>query len=222
MKKCCIAIITHKDALDGEDERSFIRALSVFGGKRDIKLVIPYDINTSYFDKFNYELIFEYVKVDPSWLSSPEAYNRTLCTNEFYTLFSDFEYVLIYQTDCWVFHDNIDYFLSLNHDYYGAAWPHLNDRVGNGGFSMRKVEKMLYITGKHTFDNDSIENHSDTWFCITHGDELDICDLETACNFSIEVPTEKYLKLLKSTPMGLHGNGMRKYWNKPYLLFRPR
>lgn len=209
--KCCIAIITHKDALNGEDERSFIRALSVFGGKRDIKLVIPYDINTSYFDKFNYELMFEYVKVDPSWLSSYKEYNKTLCTSEFYNLFKKYDYVLIYQLDAWVFYDNLDYFTSLNYDYYGAPWPYpdaVNNPVGNGGFSLRKIKKMAEICTKNDYKEGINE---DVWFCQVNKDKLNICDIPTAVNFSIEDISPEYFHHLKYLPMGLHGKNARKY-----------
>ena len=47
---------------------------------------------------------------------------------------------------------------------------------------------------------------------------MNICDLETACNFSIEVLTIKYKSLLKSHPMGLHGKIMKKYWGHQELL----
>jgi hypothetical protein len=95
--KCCVVIPTYKYRLEGNDEKSFLRALKVFKN-RDIKLVIPSNISTEYYDKYE----VGYVKVDPSWMSDIKAYNR-MCTNaEFYKLFKDYDYMLIYQTDCWV------------------------------------------------------------------------------------------------------------------------
>ena len=41
---------------------------------------------------------------------------------EFYESFSDFCYIQIIQTDCWVFEDKLDYFSKLGLDYIEAPW----------------------------------------------------------------------------------------------------
>jgi len=132
-------------------------------------------------------------------------------------LFGKYDYILIYQTDCWVFEDNLDYFVELEYDWYGAPWyqPHigLTNVVGNGGFSLRKISKMIEITETHK--NDRINENEDTWFCRTHGNEMNICPLDIACNFSLEVMTEQYKTLVKDHPMGLHGKFLIEYWNRP-------
>lgn len=201
--KCCIAIITHKEKLEGVEEASIKQAIKIFGGKRDIFLVLPNKVNTDYYKQ--YEEFVKIIKVNDSWLDSIKSYNRTLCSSEFYELFKDYEYMLIYQTDCWVFDDRLDYFMSLGYDYYGAPWPHHGDTVGNGGFSLRKVNKMLEITNKYTYRRDSLGGNEDTWFCQTHKNDLNLCDLNTACNFSIEAMTSKYKDMILTRPMGLHG-----------------
>ena len=216
--KCCIAIINHTEKLSDSEKLSIGKAIEVFGDKRDIFIVLPDNIDTNEYEIYSDKSTI--LKVNNEWLSTYKAYNNTLCSSDFYKLFSDYEYMLIYQTDCWVFEDRLDEFIELNYDYYGAAWPHLQNKVGNGGFSLRKVKKMIEITSKYKFNDDSIESHCDTWFCVTHGDELNICNLKVACNFAIEVPTQKYLNLLDSFPMGLHGKIMMKYWNNPKVIFK--
>lgn len=211
MKKCCIVIVTHKETLDGKDEISFKRCLEVFGGKRDIKLILPDNITTTYYEE--YINVLEIVKVNNKWLSSLKEYNAMCCNQEFWNLFTDYEYVLIYQTDCWVFEDRLDYFMGLGYDWYGAPWPHHNDTVGNGGLSLRKVSKMIEITSKYEFKWESIYGAEDAWFCQNKGSELNICDLENACNFSMENITGRYLSKIKTIPMGLHGRFNVKYWD---------
>lgn len=209
-KKCCVVIINHTEHLSNDERRSIDRSIEVFGGKRDIFIVLPDNINTSEYEIYSDKS--KILKVDNEWLSTYKNYNKTLCSSDFYKLFTDYEYILIYQTDCWVFEDRLDEFMELGYDYYGAAWPHLQDKVGNGGFSLRKTNKMIELTNKYKYNEDSIESHCDTWFCVTHGNELNACNLETACNFSIEVPLEKYKRLIKTKPMGLHGKLMKNYW----------
>lgn len=208
MKRCCIVFITHKEKLEGTDELSFKKSLEIFGDKRDIKLIMPDNISTTYYEK--HSNILEIIKVNNKWLSSSREYNAMCCNKEFYELFKNYDYMLIYQTDCWVFEDRLDEFMNLGYDYYGAPWVHHNDAVGNGGLSLRKVSKMIEVTSKHKFNWDSIEGAEDTWFCITHGDEINICPWDIAVNFSIENPARKYLDKVKHLPMGLHGKLARK------------
>ena len=41
----------------------------------------------------------------------------------------------------------------LEYDYVGAIWPHLDNQIGNGGFSLRKKSKMLEIIKKCPYTN---------------------------------------------------------------------
>lgn len=209
MKKnnCCIIFITYKEVLENNDKKSFEQCLKVFKEKRDIKLLIPNNITTEFYDKFN----VEYVKVNPEWLSSIKAYNYMCCNKEFYELFNHYDYILIYQTDCWVFEDRLDYFMELGYDYYGAPWPIYNDQVGNGGFSLRKVSKMIELTNKYTYNG---KLNEDGWFCLTHKNDLNICDLDNACNFSMEIISLKYFPKIKTYPMGLHSSRVYQFWDE--------
>lgn len=209
-KTCCIAFITHKYRLEGTDEKAFKKCIDVFGKKRDIKIILPDNVSTNYYDEFNSNSIFEYIKVDHSWLDNLKSYNKMCCSKEFYKNFRDYDYMLIYQCDCWVFEDKLDEFMKLGYDWYGAAWPHASNKVGNGGLSLRNVSKMLEITTKHEFNFDSIEGAEDTWFCQKYGNEMNICDLDTACNFSIEAVNKSYFNKVKTIPMGFHGKAMRE------------
>lgn len=212
-KDCCIVIITHKEKLDGLEEKSFKRALEVFGCKYDIRLVIPNKSNVSYYNRFN--KLIDITRLDDKWFESVKTYSHLLCTEGFYSIFSEYEYILIYQTDCWVYNDRLEYFMSLGYDYYGAPWPLEaekwgRNKVGNGGLSLRRVSAMKNVCSKHEFNYNKGE---DLWFCVVHADEINICDLSTACNFSIEVLNETFKKEIKSFPMGLHGKAMMKYWD---------
>ena len=212
MNKCCVVIISHKEKLEGNDEKSFLRALKIFGKNRHIKVLIPDNINSNYYEK--YKDTVKIIRVKNKWLSSSKEYNAMCCNKEFWNLFDYYEYVLIYQTDCWIYEDRVDEFINMGFDWYGAPWPHHNDTVGNGGFSLRKVSKMIEITTKYEFKWDSLWGAEDTWFCQNHKDELNICDLNTACNFSIESITKKYFAMAKTYPMGVHSKCMMKFWDE--------
>jgi hypothetical protein len=77
------------------------------------------------------------------------GYNSLLLSRNFYSSFSEYEYMLIYQLDAFVFSDLLIEWCNKKYDYIGAPW--LIDRglskgldfherpVGNGGFSLRKI-----------------------------------------------------------------------------------
>lgn len=204
MKDVCIIIPTHKEVLTGNDEKSFLQTLNIFKNK-DIKLIIPNNISDNFYIKYDIEII----KLSSEWFKSPSAYNAMCCEKEFYELFRDYKYVLICQTDAWVFKDNLDYFIGLDCDYYGAPWPQNHNLIGNGGLSLRKTEKMIEICEKYTYDG---RVNEDIWFSINHKTDMKICDIKTACNFSIETPSNSNLNMVDDYPMGVHGKIMFKTW----------
>lgn len=210
MKNCCVVITTHKEKLSSDEEKSFSRALEVFKGK-DIKLIIPNNVSTEYFNTFKNQYNFEILGVNQEWQSDYKAYNRMCCNKEFYELFKDYEYVLIYQTDCWVFEDRLDYFMELGYDWYGAPWPFSANTVGNGGLSLRRVKKMIEITSSFKYDD---KINEDWWFCQKPEHNIKKCPWEIAVNFSLELPSKLLISTIKKLPMGFHGKKMIEYWDE--------
>lgn len=81
------------------------------------------------------------------------AYSAMLMSPGFYRHFSDYRYILIYQTDCLVFHDSLAGWCEAGFSYIGAPWLR-KDRdkkrryyvaVGNGGLSLRHVQDHLRV-----------------------------------------------------------------------------
>lgn len=69
---------------------------------------------------------------------------------------------------------------------------------------------MIDITSK---DSNISGINEDGWFCLRHSNEMNICDLKTACNFSMESMGDGYLDMIDTVPMGLHGPVMKQFWN---------
>jgi len=89
------------------------------------------------------------------------AYSRLCCQPSFYQRFLQFEFMLIYQLDCYVFEDRLALWCARNFDYIGPPWPnyeHMTEsnkfiarlpflkyflrRAGQGGFSLRKTNTL--------------------------------------------------------------------------------
>jgi len=91
---------------------------------------------------------------DKGFFDSTAHYSDLCLSEEFYLRFKQYEYMLICQTDAWVFRDELDYWCSLGYDYIGAPlyFPYNKKRftrifygIGNGGFSLRRIEHCLRI-----------------------------------------------------------------------------
>lgn len=81
---------------------------------------------------------------------------------DLYKRFIDYEFMLVYQLDAWVFRDELFYWCDQGFDYIGAPWyegyekaTHTSKIIspsGNGGFSLRKNNSIMNALYK-TFYN---------------------------------------------------------------------
>lgn len=92
------------------------------------------------------------LEFEPFHFSSRDSYSKLLLSHEFYSRFSAYDFILIYQLDCLAFGDDLDLFTGSSRDYFGAPWfvdparPTLGlSRVGNGGLSLRRVSAALEV-----------------------------------------------------------------------------
>lgn len=100
---------------------------------------------------------FRVFRFADKYFTNVRAYTKLLVSPHFYSCFKrDFDFMLIYQTDAYVFRDELLDWCNKNYDYIGPPWvvepPRLKKRtllplskwmvgrVGNGGFSLRKVK----------------------------------------------------------------------------------
>jgi hypothetical protein len=82
------------------------------------------------------------------------TYNRMMLSVWFYTHFMKYNYILIYQLDCFVFKDELMYWVEKGYSYIGAPWFLGNSSdesvneflgVGNGGFSLRNIKDSIRV-----------------------------------------------------------------------------
>lgn len=116
------------------------------------------------------------VSFDDSYFKGIAGYNCLMMSTEFYRAFAGFEYILIYQTDAWVFSDQLAEWCDKGYDYVGAPWipkpkyrklyyqafacvKHIYDlaagrpdyrqlwyKAGNGGLSLRRTSSFTRTT----------------------------------------------------------------------------
>ena len=89
---------------------------------------------------------------DDRFFESTKSYSELLKSYEFYKSFEKYDYILIYQTDCIMIHDDLTEWINKDYDYIGGAilakyagWRQV-PVVGNGGCSLRKMSYFLDVT----------------------------------------------------------------------------
>ncbi len=103
------------------------------------------------------------VRLPDRYFRTLETYSELLLSPGFYQVFSDYEFILIYQLDAFVFRNDLEYWCSRNFDYIGAPW--WDERigwtgVGNGGFCLRKPASCLKVlTSRHKEDPKALWAH---------------------------------------------------------------
>ncbi|WP_316830694.1 DUF5672 family protein [Pedobacter aquatilis] len=198
------------------------------------------------------------VSFHPGFFESISGYNQLMLSGEFYKAFLDYEYILIYQMDCFIFKDELNYWCDQGWDYIGAPWIkktyHKNDislffsklkyqfgarfkkfdqnepnqyqldnRVGNGGFSLRRVSKfydlsllMQPIISHYLNSKGNLHNEDVFWSIEVNREKriLNIPDAATALRFAFEVPPVKQEFLNEGLlPFGCHDwDRYADYW----------
>jgi len=110
-------------------------------------------------------------------------YNNLLLNRKFWELI-DAERCLIFQTDTIIRRFGINEF--MEYDYIGAPWPHKNNRIGNGGLSLRRRTEMISAINNQSCI--SVENEDEFFsrWIYRDGSTSIVPSYETALSFSVE------------------------------------
>ena len=149
LKTVAVVVPMHnRIELTPEEEISF-RHLVHYLDRYDKYLVVPKGLKVNYPG-------FSIKYFDNKFFGSAKAHNHLNFSDQYYKAFADYKYILIYHLDCLVFADQLEQWCALDFDYIGAPWikhhdapyagrPALEGKVGNGGFSLRKIESFLKL-----------------------------------------------------------------------------
>jgi len=145
---------------------------------------------------------------------------------QFYELFADYEYVLVYQLDCLVFADRLNEFCRLDYDYIAPPinrrsdghWP-TQDIVGVGGFSLRKVSafsNVLHLLARPEFEVEAnslrgriATNGAEDMFWSLSAQKIDpqftVADIRVATDFGFNGnPRDSQKRAKGQQPFGAH------------------
>lgn len=259
-----VVIPIYKTELSAIERWAVARNLSVLAPNREIAIVCPQDLDITPLDSLmglnSNRCHIE--RFAPAFFDGRLGYNQLMLSQDFYSRFHNSQFIVVCQTDVVLFHDNLDYWCSLNYDYIGAPWlPAPGDvegwnlarraiyklrrgwarlrggfhpvllkwKVGNGGFSLRRVEAMLQVLDQHPDKMAEIAknaNHTASFEDVVWSVRvnelwpatLNIPDYTTAARFAFEGHPEMAMRCTSGElPMGAHAfyrQRNRKFWSQ--------
>ncbi len=230
-----VVVPIYKDEISVEELVS-VKRLCELIHPENIKLVCPDSLVVEKLPE-----ILSNVRVErfaDHYFESVSGYNKLMLEIDFYKRFINYKYILIYQLDCYLFSSRLDEFTTLDFDYIGAPWPRKNiyrlfakvypldlrlggicrlllgksTTVGNGGFSLRKVDAFIKVLKKLNwrlkswkFNEDLFYSHCAPLYCKG----FKVSDEKTAVKFGLDQEPKEFIdKYGLDKPLGCHG------WNQ--------
>lgn len=148
-----IVIPVHKVHLTNDEILSLHQCIKILA-KHPICIVCPQGLDATEYVKILSEnnTTYSIERFPVSFFDGIKGYNLLMLDKSFYKRFANYQYLLIYQLDAWVFSDELDYWCEMGYDYIGAPWIEEKENselgvtgVGNGGFSLRRVQHFIDI-----------------------------------------------------------------------------
>ena len=214
MSKVAVVIPNHTDELNELEKISLAQVRKVLG-RYPLIHAVPEGKNFSYFAPGDMVVHFP-----AEYFQTLRGYNNLSISSLFYEPFLDFDYILIYQPDAFVFYDALEDFCSLGYDYIGAPWPRYawagsrdpkTPQVGNGGFCLRKIKachKLLTRTESLPGWTNTREKYmEDAFFAVcglTPEIDFNVAPVSVAKLFAMEWYPARHIKKIDGLPFGCH------------------
>lgn len=149
-KNVVVLIPTHQANPSKYEIISFAQCVKVLG-HYDVRIICPRSLDTQkYLSLCNTISIDRY---DDRWFSSIQMYNQLKKSLNFYLKYRNYDYMLTYELDSFVFRDELSYWCDQGYSYIGAPWfeGYCNPTkaakliaVGNSGFSLRRIGDCIH------------------------------------------------------------------------------
>ncbi len=200
MESVKVVVPIYKESLSELETKILANNLTVLKAHTFV-LLVPEGMDLTWYEKSFDISKCEILRVTPDWLGRKngiEGYNQMMLSSKFYRLFEDVDYMLICQTDAYIFRDELNDWCAKGYDYIGAPWPrrkvydlpllkqymqlrkwiikdhyirqNLFNKVGNGGLSLRKVQS--FINAAESYKDEIIRRRSRTKTHLSHEDVI--------------------------------------------------
>ena len=215
-KKVAVVIPHHKEELNDFEKISLAQVQKVLG-YYSIIFFAPEGKNFSYIPQCR-----QMIRFPVKFFKGLGEYNSLMLDKVFYKQFLDYDFILLYQLDAFVFSDKLEHFCSLGYDNIGAVWPYMwgtsvrkvvgDKKVilhsGNGGFCLRNVENCYNLLEKHKNLAENWNGTEDNFFAycgIRQDIDFKNAPVNVAYSFAAEfIPERVTKKNGGELPFGCH------------------
>lgn len=166
-KENIVVIPIHKKTPSSDEQTSLRQCVSVLGS-RPLCIVCPHGLDVAKYVRVisDFGKTCSIERFPNRFFDGIKGYNLLMLDKSFYKRFANYQYMLIYQLDAWVFRDELDYWCSQGYDYIGAPWLEENEHgvleftgVGNGGFSLRRIQHFIDVLSHKVSVKDATQLH---------------------------------------------------------------
>ncbi len=155
-----VIIPVYKNKLSGNEVNSITQCLKILHNT-PICFICANNFDFSNYNQFMQSGSKYYIeRFKNKYFTSVLSYNKLLLSIAFYRRFKNYDYLLIYQLDAWVFKNELNYWCEKGYSYIGAPWYEgwgMADEtsrfvaVGNGGFSLRDIKAHINVLEKYKY-----------------------------------------------------------------------
>ncbi len=178
MKRCIVLIPIYSEVVSDNDFRTINNNINKIRDVADIEFIVPNKYQNSGKLKELWPDIN--IRLFNNWENSLRGYNRLLLDVKFYESYSQYEYMLICQTDALILKDGqfLQKFMDMGFDDYGAPWTSEDSgvekpmlmikkwycvkpvynfckvrkvNVGNGGLCLRRTQAFINLLNRRRF-----------------------------------------------------------------------
>ncbi len=228
MKKVAVVTPIYKAVLNDSERFALQHGYAVLSAYEKI-FVSP--VNLEYQDTVRPDKV---IRFPQHYFKNIAGYNRLMLSAHFYSQFMEYEYILVFQPDAFIFRDELIQWCAKGYAYIGAPWPGgslippfqyygtgyiakylpfiLKSRkvfLGNGGLSLRNVRASLEILQKHRYVARFWTGNEDafwSYYTTLPGANYPVPEERDASRFSLELAAEQYIQANGGElPFGCHG-----------------
>ena len=224
LDRTAVVIPLYRPELPRDELYALLRSLPLLAG-RPVYFIAPQGLDLRWYQERWPEVGLR--RFDDAYFASVRGYNLLMLSPAFYRAFDRHEFMLVLQTDAILLSDELDHWAGQPYDYVGAPWPQpievnveldrfvgghpqlVRAKVGNGGFSLRRIRKCLALLEEFPQALDLFRrsgSSEDIFFAVMGTLSLDFVlpGEMTAALFATELQPERYHAILGRLPMGVH------------------
>ena len=158
---CVIVIPVYKSDLTDNEIASIQQCIKILH-HYPVVFIAPDSLRNEFYKKQFPTASFKYFS--DRYFNNLNSYSKLMLSYWFYRKFRNYEYLLMFQPDAWIFKDELSFWCNKAYDYIGAPLIKsvCNNEIlffkgGNGGLSLRKISSCLKVLTSFSYITKPLE-----------------------------------------------------------------